>query len=425
MSGENNNNPKDIEHNNILYTMANYFNNPYVWFVGVIVIVIVILWKTGVFKSMNKNSTLPAGKPRRAMISMDSRGNQPPSAQSGRVRPYPCLFMPGGPTQQTEPICNNNIPWFPPYNRGTWPERFPGRFSDDYAPDYVAPLNERFYQSDITDTEVASDIDEKKATNSLLNSFARAPIKGAQTPNAGNEGFVKTDFSRISFPSMPGMYDLRSAYASPVGTVPQAQAARQSLAEANVGRTQRLQSGLSTPAHIESRLAGNADLMGGSKKKVPKELAHLSKAQLNAMIQDELESMECFKCDKPAELPVAADGYDPYNVDVNSDIHQDFMSQGRGVLSRYANKDVPDKVSNLMRHGPHAVIPTEAEMDFDNCTNIRPDPRGTDGWLQNQQCDIRSDVRSVLQAFDYPAYTNADFTDMQVNGQTMNAKFGP
>lgn len=380
-------------------------------------------------------STKSAGKPRRSMISIDSRGDEgytesaTPQAQGGRVRPYPCLFMPGGATQQTSPICNENIPWFPPYNRGTWPERFPGRFSSDYAPEYVAPLNERFYQSDLHAQDIDEQMQQKKAKNSLLNSFARAPIAGAnrmpETASAGNEGFAKSNFSNITFPSIPGQYNLRSQYSNPLGTVPQAQMARQSLAEANVSRTQTLKSSMpSTPAHIESRLAGNADLMSKKKASVPKELAHLSDQELNALIQDELESQECFKCDKPLDLPISIDGYDPTR-DITTDNHYGCMNQGKGLLSRFGNKGVQDKINNLYRHGPHAVVPSEEEMEYNIHAYNRPTKKNQDYWIQYAADETRPAVDSVLQSYDYMAFTNEGDTFQSVDGQTVNTSFGP
>lgn len=385
-----------------------------------------------------------AGRPRRSMISVDSRPNMgagdgaaTPSASGGRVRPYPCLFMPGGETQQTEPICNDNIPWFPPYNRGTWPERFPGRFSSDYAPEHVAPLNERFYQSNLRSQEIARRVedgmgamdgygamDEKKAKNSLLNSFSRAPMKGANrasdTQAAGNEGFTKTNFSAITFPSYPGMYDLRSEYASPPGTVPSAQASM-SLAQANVGRTQTLRADAApTPAHAESHFSANADLMS-REKKVPKELAHLSDAELNALIQEEIETSQCFRADQPAELPMSPEGLD-MTRDITTDIHHNFMSQGKGVLSRIGSKGIDDKISALYRQ---AVLPTEEEMEANIHANVRPTSRNSDQWEQYNAYATRPAVKSVLQNYNIGAYTNQDFTFQDTDGQTVNTSFGP
>jgi len=424
----------------------------------VLVVVIVLvtlnftLWNNG--KKNGDPTTQPAGKPRRAMISVDSRADgdyQTPQATGGRVRPYPCLFMPGGPTQETYPICNENIPWFPPYNRGTWPERFPGRFSSDYAPDYVAPLNERFYQSNIRAQEVAQRIaeqvpeeygpdplqrlqakrmDEKKAKNSLMNSFSRAPIQGAnrspETESAGNEGFTKTNFSAISFPSYPGMYDLRSTYSSPRGTVPQAQAPRHeapmSLAQANVARTQTLpKPGFATPAHAQSNFSANANLMNRKKNDVPKELQHLSPEELANAIDEEVESMQAFKADEPVGLPLSPDGFDPTR-DLTMEIKRNFASQGKGVLSRYANKDVQDKINNLYREH---IVPSEEEMEYNIRAYVRPTQREQDYWIQYPAYETRPAVQSVMQQYNYPAYTNQDFTDMRTDGQSVHTRFGP
>lgn len=436
----------------------------YIALIFSIIVIIVggILLYVYVFK--DDGSTKSAGKPRRSMISIDSRGYEEPikieshkyeenlepqphpemvsfepfeypelsrstpQARGGRVRPYPCLFMPGGATQQTSPICNENIPWFPPYNRGTWPERFPGRFSSDYAPEYVAPLNERFYQSDLHAQDIDEQMQQKKAKNSLLNSFARAPIAGSnrmpETASAGNEGFTKTNLN-ITFPSIPGQYNLRSQYSNPPGTVPQAQMARQSLASANVARTQTLKSSMpSTPAHIESRLAGNADLMSKKKASVPKELAHLSDQELNALVQDELESQECFKCDKPLDLPISIDGYDPTR-DITTDNHYGYTNQGKGLLSRFGNKGVQDKINNLYRHGPHAVVPSEEEMEYNIHAYNRPTKKNQDYWMQYATDETRPAIDSVLQDYNYMAYTNVDDTFQSVDGQTVNTSFGP
>jgi len=405
--------------------------------VVVAVLVAIAIWYFVFRKDSNDGpSTQHAGRPRRSAIAVDSRANMgmpdTHTAASGRVGPYPCLFMPGGPTQETNPICNENIPWFPPYNRGTWPERFPGRFAGDYAPDYVAPLNERFYQSDVRAQDIAQQIDEqtaqKKAKNSLMNSFARAAgthksSAGNETPAAGNEGFTKTNFSNISFPSYPGMYELRSEYASPLGTVPQAQSTNmaRSLADANVARTQHQNPGFNTPAHAESHYSANADLMSRKKKDVPKELAHLSDADLAALVQDEIETQQSFKSDQPLELPISPDGYDPMR-DITTEIHHNFMSQGKGVLSRYANKDVVDKVNNLYRQN---VLPTEEEIEYDIHSYVRPTKREVDQWKMYPTYETRPAVKSVMQDYNYPAYTNQDFTFQDTDGQSVNTSFGP
>ena len=403
-----------------------------VWGIVILAILAVVVW---VIRGISTGKW--AGRPRRSMISVDSRPNMgagdgaaTPSASGGRVRPYPCLFMPGGETQQTEPICNDNIPWFPPYNRGTWPERFPGRFSSDYAPEHVAPLNERFYQSNLRSQEIARRVedgmgamDEKKAKNSLLNSFSRAPMKGANrasdTQAAGNEGFIKTDFSKVAFTSYPGQYNMISEYASPPGTVPSAQASM-SLAQANVGRTQTLRAASApTPAHAESHFSANADLMS-REKKVPKELAHLSDAELNALIQEEIETSQCFRADQPAELPMSPEGLD-MTRDITTDIHHNFMSQGKGVLSRIGSKGIDDKISALYRQ---AVLPTEEEMEANIHANVRPTSSKTDYW--KQIADVtRPGVKSVLQNYNYSAYSNQDFTFQDTDGQTVNTSFGP
>lgn len=405
--------------------------------IGVVVVLIILLILYFTVWKKDDGESKTASRPRRAMISVDSRANgdyQSPLATGGRVRPYPCLFMPGGATQETTPICNENIPFFPPYNRGTWPERFPGRFSSDYAPDYVVPLNERFYQSNIRAPEIAQQIednmDEKKAKNSLMNSFARAPIAGAnrmpETESAGNEGFTKTNFSTITFPSYPGMYDLRSDYSSPMGTVPQAQAPRpqapMSLAEANIARTQRLsQPAFSTPAHAESHYSANADLLNRKKNNIPKELQHLSPEELNDAINDEIESMQAFRADEPVGLPISPDGFDPMR-DLTTEIKQNFASQGKGVLSRYGNKDVQDKINNLYRE---QILPTEEEIANNIHSYVRPTQREQDQWISYPAYETRPAVKSVMQDYNYSAYTNQDFTMQETDGQTVTTRMGP
>jgi len=133
---------------------------------------------------------------------------------------------------------------------------------------------------------------------------------------------------------------------------------------------------------------------------VPKELAHLSDEELNELVAQELEDQDSFRSDKAAGLPAnPPDGYDP-TVDINTQIHHDFMHQGKGVLSRIANRDMPDKVIWDLRN---RVLPTEEEISDNIHSFVRPTPREADYWKMFEAYRTRPAVDSVLQKYNYPA----------------------
>jgi len=64
-------------------------------------------------------------------------------------------------------------------------------------------------------------------------------------------------------------------------------------------------------------------------------------------------------------------------------------------------------------------------MEYNTKAYVRPTQREQDYWIQYPSYETRPAVDSVLQSYNYPAYTNQDFTFQTTDGQSVDTTFGP